>query len=99
MTLSDSMQALSKTLLALAAIFGVSFGAVNYFQTDAEAQAYQQQHQSELVRFRIQQLEQQISQIRYQLLSSKLAPEQREWLIQELKRLEDMKKCILAGQC
>lgn len=74
-------------------------GYLATYQTDAEAQAYQQQHQSELINFRVQQVEQRIQDYRYQLLSSRLSPEQREWIYAELKRLEEQKKCIREGAC
>jgi len=77
----------------------VMLGYLATYQTDAEAQAYQQKHQSELINFRVQQVEQRIQDYRYQLLSSKLSAEQREWIQAELKRLEEQKKCIRAGTC
>lgn len=87
--------------MAVAAV-GACMSVVVYlttFQTDAEAQQYQQQHQSELVRFRVQQIENQISQYRYQLLSSQLNPAQREWILQEISKLQKLIDCIRAGRC
>ena len=72
-------------------------GYLSTYQTDAEAQAYQQQHQTEIARFRVQQLEQQIAQYRYQLLSADLTPQQREWITAEIERLEALKRCINSG--
>ena len=86
-------------IITLAAVISLAFGAVNYFQTDAEAKDYQQKHQSELINFRVQQIDQQIADYRYRLLSTKLNPEQREWIYAELKRLEETKNCIREGKC
>lgn len=86
-------------IVSIATALGLAAFAYSYFQTDAEAQAYQQKHQSELINFRVQQVEQRIADYRYRLLSTKLTPEQREWIYAELRRLEEQKKCIREGKC
>lgn len=82
----------------VAAVFAV-LAYLSSYQTDAEAQAYQQQHESQLINVRVQQIEQLISQYRYQLLSSNLSPAQREWLLQEIARLEAQKRCVIERKC
>ena len=74
-------------------------GYLTTYQSDAEAQQYQVQHHSELVAVRIQNLEATIAGYRYQLLSTELTPAQREWIVQEIKKLDDLLACIRAGQC
>lgn len=86
------------TAAVVAGVLSV-MGYLSTYQTDAEAQQYQQQHNSQLINVRVQQIEQLISQYRYQLLSANLTPAQREWLLQEIARLEGEKKCIRAGTC
>lgn len=84
-------------VVSIVTVLGFMAFAFNYVQTDAEAQQYQAQHASELVRFRVQQIEAQISQYRYQLLSTDLTPQQREWITAEIARLEAQKRCINSG--
>ena len=69
------------------------------YQSDAEAQQYQQQSQQQIALFRVQDLENQIAQYRYQLLSSELTPQQREWIQTEIQRLERDIACIRNGTC
>lgn len=95
---SDIPDSIKLSMTIIACVFGV-VGYLTTFQTDAEAQAYQQQHAQELSRVRIQMIEQRIQEYRYQLLSSKLSPEQRAWIYKELERLEKQIECIRAGTC
>ena len=74
-------------------------GYLTTYQTDLEADDYRNQHQSELVNIRVQQIEQNISGYRYQLLSTQLTPAQREWILLEIRRLEDLLNCIRERNC
>ena len=69
------------------------------YQTKAEAQSYQNENAQQLVLFRVQQIETVIAGYRYRLLSEKLSDEQREWLKDEIDRLEREIKCIQEGKC
>ena len=69
------------------------------YQTDLEAQQYQQYANSQVAQLRVQQAEQQIAGYRYQLLSAILTPQQREWILKEIERLEVQIACIRAGTC
>jgi len=69
------------------------------YQTDVEAQTYQQQDAQQTALFRIQLIENQIAQYRYQLLSGGLTPDQRQWILAEITRLEGEIGCIRSGQC
>lgn len=69
------------------------------YETKAEAQQYQVQHGQQLNLFRVQQIETQIAQYRYQLLSAQLTPAQRQWIESEIARLQAQIACIRAGQC
>lgn len=85
------------------AIVTVAAGAAGYafstFQTVEAFQQYQQQHGEQLTLFRVQQIEDQIAQYRYQLLSVALTDSQRKWIEDEIKRLEEKIKCIRKGEC
>ena len=94
----DIPVAAKMTAGAVAAVLS-SLAYLSSYQTDAEAQAWQQQHESQLINVRVQQIEQLISQYRYQLLSGTLSPAQREWLLQEIARLEAQKKCVIERKC
>ncbi len=69
------------------------------YQTDVEAQQYRQYHQGELVRFREQQVQEQIDQYRFQLLSGGLSAEQRAWIEAKIRELESFKACIRRREC
>ena len=95
---NDIPDAMKMTAAAVVVITGF-IGYLTTFQTDVEAQQYQQSHQQELSRFRIQQIEQRISELRYQLLSSNLNPNQQRWINDEIRRLEAQIQCIRNGKC
>ena len=69
------------------------------YQTDVEAQQYQQQDAQQTALFRIQLIENQIAQYRYQLLSGGLTVDQRDWILAEIDRLENEIECIRGGRC
>jgi len=69
------------------------------YYTRVEAQNYQQAHNFQLAQIRVQEIETQIRQYQYQLLSSQLTPAQRDWIINEIRRLEALIACIRAGTC
>jgi len=87
--------------MSAAAVVGVMgiLGYLTTYQTDAEAMQYQKQHGQQLVLVRIQNIENQISQYRYQLLSTKLSAEQRQWINDEIDKLNEVIKCIRNGTC
>ena len=74
-------------------------GYLSTYQTDVEAQDYQQYNNAQIAQLRIQQADEQIAGYRYQLLSSDLTPVQREWILAEIHRLETQIACIRAGEC
>ena len=80
------------------AVFSL-MGYLTTYQTDVEAQTYQLQHESELVRNRVSEIERDISSLRYRLLSEKLSDEQRQFLDGEVQRLEAEKQCIIERKC
>jgi hypothetical protein len=95
---------------AITFIGGSLIAAHAHFETSANAQVahdgirqdfvqYQTDNAEQTALFRIQLIENQISQYRYQLLSGELSPEQREWIIAEIRKLESEISCIRAGQC
>ena len=103
-------QMVSGVITSIVLIGGAMIAGYSHFQTDDEADLahttirdeiadYQLQHANELVKFRVQQIEQQIAGYRYQLLSSQLSQPQREWILQEIVRLEQQKACIIDGKC
>lgn len=94
----DIPLALKMTAASVIAIVAI-MGYLSTYQTDAEASEYQQKHQSELVAIRIDQLEERISQYRFQLLSGNLTPDQRRWIEDQIKKLEEQIKCIRKGEC
>jgi len=83
---------------AVVAVMGI-LGYLTTYQSDAEAQNYQQAHNQQLALIRVQEIETQTAQYRYQLLSNQLTPEQRDWIITEIRRLEALIACIRAGTC
>lgn len=103
-------QMMASVITSLVVIGGAAIAAYSHFQTDDEALSahteirtefseYRKAHASELNKFRIQQIEQQIANYRYQLLSNELDDRQREWIRQEIERLEQQKACIRNGRC
>ena len=83
---------------AVVAVMGI-LGYLTTYQSDAEAQNYQQAHNQQLALIRVQEIETQTAQYRYQLLSNQLTPEQRNWIVTEIRRLEALIACIRAGTC
>lgn len=69
------------------------------FYTKAEAAEYIQAHNEQLAKIRVQELEALVAGYRYRLLSDKLSPEQRQWLEDEIKRLNDLIDCIRKDKC
>ena len=69
------------------------------FYSRVEAQGWQQAHNQQLALIRVQDVETQIAQYRYQLLSSQLTDAQRNWINSEIRRLEALIACIRAGTC
>ena len=83
---------------AVVAVMGI-LGYLTTYQSDAEAQNYQQAHNQQLALIRVQEIETQTAQYRYQLLSNQLTPEQRNWIVTEIRRLEALIACIRSGTC
>ncbi len=98
MTWNDIPASAKMTAVTVSCVLGM-MGYLTTYQTDAEAQAYQAQASEQTALFRIQLIENQISLYRYQLLSNSLTPEQREWILAEIRKLETEINCIRAGQC
>jgi uncharacterized small protein (DUF1192 family) len=94
----DIPVAVKMTSGAVAAVL-MFFAYMTTYQTDVEAQAYQNENAQQLVLFRVQQIEAMIAQYRYQLLSAELTDEQREWIKDEIERLTNEINCIHARQC
>jgi hypothetical protein len=67
-------------------------GYLSTYQTDVEAQNYQQYNNKQVALFRVQQAEEQI-------LSGDLTAAQREWILAEIHRLEVQIACIRNGTC
>lgn len=97
-TWNDVPASAKMSAVVLSGLLGL-MGYLTTYQTDAEAQAYQQQNAEQTAMFRIQLIENQLSQYRYQLLSSELSQQQREWILTEIRRLENEIECIRRGQC
>jgi hypothetical protein len=87
--------------LAATLVGGIMFmlGYLTTYQTDAEAQAYQDANAYAISQFRVQEIETQIAAYRFQLLSADLTPEERAWILQEIERLTAKITCIQQGQC
>ena len=96
---SDVPATWQNTVIVCAAIAAVMGFGFRTFQT-IEAAEYQQQSQAQEFRsWRESDIDAQIAQYRYQLLSTQLTAAQREWILAEIRRLEEQLKCIRAGQC
>ena len=95
----DDIPAAVKLTGAVLVAWGGLTAWLTTYQTDAEAQQYQQQTNGQLVLFRVQQIEALIAQYRYKLLSENLSPEQRQWIAAEIARLEDTIRCVRAQTC
>jgi len=95
---ADIPAAAKMTVATVMAVMGI-LGYLTTYQTDVEAQAYQQAHNQQLALIRVQEIETQTAQYRYQLLSNQLTLEQRNWIITEIRRLEALIACIRAGTC
>jgi len=95
---ADIPLAAKMAVTSVAVIVGI-MGYLTTYQTDAEAQQYQKQHGEQLSLSRVQQLEVIIEQYRYQLLSADLSAAQREWIVDEINRLNKQIACIRAGTC
>ena len=95
---ADIPTAAKMSATAVVAVMGI-LGYLTTYQSDAEAQNYQQAHNQQLALIRVQEIETQTAQYRYQLLSNQLTPEQRNWIVTEIRRLEALIACIRAGTC
>ena len=95
---ADIPTAAKMSATAVVAVMGI-LGYLTTYQSDVEAQAYQQAHNQQLALIRVQEIETQIRQYQYQLLSSQLTPAQRDWIINEIRRLEALIACIRVGTC
>lgn len=95
----DDIPVALKMAVATVAVVMSAVAYLSTYQTDLEAQEYQQYNNQQISLFRVQQIEAMIAQYRYDLLSSKLSPEQREWILAEIRRLEEQIACIREGTC
>jgi len=95
---SDIPTAAKLSSVVVVGVFSM-MGYLTTYQSDAEAQQYQEQHQSELKSIRVQQIEETISNYRLQLLGKGLTEAQRDWIAQEIIKLTNLVKCIRDMKC
>ena len=69
------------------------------FQTVSASEAYQKQVYSKIDGSRVENIEAQIAGYRYQLLSTSLTQEQKDWINAEIARLNELIACIRARNC
>jgi len=96
---SDIPVAAKMATASVVVIFSVLAFLFTTFQTDAEAAQYQQQNTQEISRFRVQNLEAQIEELRYKIKFTKPPPDEAEWMREQIERLEKKIECIRAGEC
>ena len=96
--LNDRTRKLSTFIASVLVIVGAASTLWSQVYTEAEAQAYQQQHQEQLARIRVDDQEARLWELE-QKLDDEKDPQKRERIKREIKRVEDKIKCIREGKC
>jgi uncharacterized coiled-coil DUF342 family protein len=96
---SDIPAAAKMATASVVVIFSMLTFLFTTFQTDVEAAQYQQQNTQEISRFRIQNLETEIEELRFKIRFTKPPPEEEKWMRDQIERLEKKIECVKAGEC